>query len=235
MDNNPTNNMELKGKQSSLNHEKKMEKYNIDHKSAKIVIILAILIDVFGFTMILPLLPFVAKNTFGASNFQIGLIIASNAFMTLIFAPLWGKLSDKFGRKPILIISQMGTFTAFMMLALSSSVEMLFLSRMVDGIFGGNWPMVKAIISDEVPPKDRGLQMTNVGVVHVLAGLVGPGLGGILSIIRLLGPEYPIAAAGFVAAGLSLTSLLITIIFVKESWPKERRLTAEKVIKIKNK
>ncbi len=188
--------------------------------------------DILGFYIIIPFLA-TFIDAYNTTPFVIGLVLATNAVFTLVFAPVWGKLSDKFGRKPILIISQMGTFTAFMMLALSSSVEMLFLSRMVDGIFGGNWPMVKAIISDEVPPKDRGLQMTNVGVVHVLAGLVGPGLGGILSIVRLLGPEYPIAAAGFAAAGFSLTSLLITIVFVKESWPKERRLTAENVIKIK--
>ena len=84
--------------------------------------------------------------------------------------------------------------------------------------------MVKAIISDKVPPKERGLQMTNIGVCHVLAGLVGPGVGGFLSVLRLLGPEYPVFTVGMGSAGLSLITIFITIFFVEESWPRERRI-----------
>jgi len=118
------------------------------------------------------------------------------------------------------------------MLAFSNTLELLFLARIVDGIFGGNFPMVKAIISDKVPPKDRGVQMTNVGVVFVLAGLVGPGLGGILSVMRILGPEYPVATAGLGAAALSFSTIIITSFFIKESWPKSRREHFEKSIKV---
>lgn len=193
---------------------------------------IGLFVDMLGFYIIIP---FFAAFIFifDTTPIVIGLVLATNAAFTLISAPIWGRLSDKFGRKPILIISQMGTFTAFMILAFANSLEVLFIARMVDGIFGGNFPMVKAIISDRVPPKDRGLQMTNVGVVHVLAGLVGPGLGGILSFIQILGAEYPVATVGFIAAGLSFTSILITIFFVGESWPKERRLHLEEQISIK--
>jgi len=93
----------------------------------------------------------------------------------------------------------------------------------MDGIFGGVYPIVKAIISDTVPPKDRGIQMTNVGVVHVFAGLIGPGLGGILSLIYIIGPQYPVATASFGAAALCYISIIITLLFVQESWSKEKR------------
>lgn len=189
-------------------------------------------VDILGFYIIIPFLP-TFIDVFETTPLVIGLLLATNAVFTLVFAPIWGKISDKVGRKPILIISQIGTCVAFLILAFSNSLYLLFLARMVDGIFGGNYPLVKAIITDTAPPKDRGLQMTNVGVVHVLAGLVGPGLGGILSILRILGPEYPVATAGLAAAGLSFTTIMISIFFVKESWPKEKRLDAEKQIKIK--
>jgi DHA1 family tetracycline resistance protein-like MFS transporter len=193
---------------------------------------LGLFVDILGFYIIIPFLPSFI-DVFNTTPFVIGLLLATNAVFTLFFAPLWGKFSDRIGRKPILLISQMGTCTAFLMLAFSSSLEMLFLARMVDGIFGGNYPLVKAIISDTVPPRDRGPQMTNVGVCHVLAGLVGPGVGGMLSFIQILGPNYPVATAGLVAAALSFTTICITIFFIQESWPKEKRLKAEKEIKVK--
>ncbi|TFF93143.1 MAG: MFS transporter, partial [Promethearchaeota archaeon] len=134
---------------------------------------IGLFVDILGFYIVIPFLPTFIE-VFKTTPFIIGLILATNAVFTLVFAPIWGKISDKIGRKPVLLISQGGTFTAFILLAFSNSIEMLFFARMIDGIFGGNFPMVKAIISDAIPPKDRGLQMTNIGVVHVLAGLVGP-------------------------------------------------------------
>ncbi|MHA1336589.1 MAG: MFS transporter [Promethearchaeota archaeon] len=193
---------------------------------------IGLFVDILGFYIIIPFLPLFIK-VFNTTPFVIGLILATNAFFTLIFAPIWGKVSDKIGRKPVLIISQMGTFSAFILLAFSDSILMLFIARMVDGIFGGNFPMVKSIISDTVPPKDRGPQMANVGVIHVLAGLAGPGVGGLLSTIKPLGSNYPIAAPGFGAASLSFVSLMITIIFINESWPKEKRKYYQKHEKIK--
>ena len=146
---------------------------------------IGLFVDILGFYVIVPFLAtFII--VFNTTPLVIGLVLATNALFTLAFAPIWGRLSDRFGRKPILIISQLGTFSAFLILAFANSIEILFLSRMVDGIFGGNFPMVKAIISDRVPPKDRGIQMTNIGVVHVLAGLLGPGIGGILSLIQMI-------------------------------------------------
>ncbi len=188
--------------------------------------------DILGFYIIIPFLPTFIE-VFNTTPLVIGFLLATNAVFTLVSAPIWGRISDKIGRKPVLLISQAGTFTAFLMLAFSDTLELLFLARIVDGIFGGNFPMVKAIISDKVPPKDRGVQMTNVGVVFVLAGLVGPGLGGLLSVMRILGPQYPVATAGLGASLLSLSTIFITFFFIKESWPKSRREHFEKQIQVK--
>ena len=195
---------------------------------------IAVFIDIIGFTLILPMSPFIAKQ-FNIDIFIMGIVLSINAMFSFIFGPILGKLSDKYGRKPLLLISQVGTFVGFLMLAFSNSIWMLIVSRIVDGVFGGNFPIAKAIIGDEVPPNDRGIQMANIGIAHVLASLIGPGMGGILfSIGGLLLP-------GLFAAGLSLFTMVITIFILNETWPKSKRelnhkLKKEIVIKIsKNK
>jgi len=177
---------------------------------------IAVFIDIIGFSMILPMAPFIAE-LFSIPIFVMGIVLSVNAMFSFIFGPILGKLSDKFGRKPLLLISQAGTFAGFLMLAFSNSIWMLIISRIVDGVFGGNFPIAKAIVGDEVPPKDRSFQMANIGVAHVLAALIGPGLGGILfSIGGLLLP-------GLFAASLSLFTMIITIFILQETWPKEKR------------
>ena len=193
---------------------------------------IGLLIDVLGFYIILPYLPALIK-VFNTTPIVIGLLLATNAMFSLFSAPIWGKLSDRYGRKPILLIAEAGTFSAFLILGFSNSLMMFFIARIVDGIFGGNFPLTKAIITDRVPPKDRGLQMTNVGVVMTIAGLVAPGLGGFLSIYLIFGPTYPMALPGLVAAGFSFLTIITTIFFIEESWPKSKREKAEKHIKIK--
>ncbi|KKK42211.1 MAG: Tetracycline resistance protein, class B, partial [Candidatus Lokiarchaeum sp. GC14_75] len=134
---------------------------------------IGLFVDILGLFIIIPHLPSLVV-TYHTTYFVIGLLVASNAVFSLFSAPIWGKLSDKYGRKPMLLIAESGTCTAFLILAFSNSLPMLFIARIVDGIFGGNFPITKAIITDRVPPKDRGIQMTNFGVVFTLAGLVAP-------------------------------------------------------------
>jgi MFS family permease len=194
-----------------------------DHKVGKLFdyprlfpLWMAVFIDILGFYLILPFLPnFITQ--FNTSPLVVGIIIAVNAIFTFFSAPLWGRLSDSYGRKPMLLISQFGTMSAFLILAFSNSVMLIFISRMVDGIFGGNFPLAKAVISDVVPPKDRGTQMTNIGVAHVLSSLIGPGLGGILySFGGILIP-------GLLSASLSFFTIIITAILLEESWQKWKR------------
>ena len=193
---------------------------------------IGLLIDVLGFYIIIPYIPSLIE-IFNATPFLIGLLLATNAVFSLFSAPIWGKLSDKYGRKPILLIAEAGTCSAFLILGFSNSLPMFFIARIVDGIFGGNFPLTKAIITDAVPPKDRGVQMTNVGVVMTIAGLVAPGLGGFLSVFLIFGATYPMALPGLVAAGFSFLTIITTLFFIEETWPKSEREKAQKEIKIK--
>ncbi|MHA1471525.1 MAG: MFS transporter [Promethearchaeota archaeon] len=178
---------------------------------------IAVFIDVLGFTILFPLVGFFGE-LFDTSDIVIGLIFSVNAMFGFVFGPILSKLSDKYGRRPLLLISQFGTLLAFILTAISSSLWMLIIARMVDGMFGGNFPIAKAIISDKVPPKDRGIQMANVGIAHVLASLIGPAIGGIFfTLFGLLGP-------GLFAAGLTVITILLTTIMLEETWPKEKRL-----------
>ncbi|MFX1358032.1 MAG: MFS transporter [Promethearchaeota archaeon] len=177
---------------------------------------IAVFIDIIGFSMILPMAPYIADD-FNIEYFLMGIVLSVNAIFSFIFGPVLGKLSDKYGRKPLLLISQAGTFSGFLMLAFSNSIWMIIISRIVDGVFGGNFPIAKAIIGDEVPPKDRSIQMANVGVAHVLASLFGPALGGILYDIG------GILLPGLFAAGLSVFTMIITIFILEETWPKSKR------------
>ena len=184
---------------------------------------IAIFIDVLGFTILFPLVGFFSE-LFNTSDVVIGFIFSVNAMFGFVFGPLLSKLSDKYGRRPLLLISQFGTLLAFVLTAFSNSLWMLIIARMIDGMFGGNFPIAKAIISDAVPPKDRGIQMANVGIAHVLASLIGPAIGGFLFTFfdGLLGP-------GLFAAGLTIITILMTILMLKETWPKEKRLHYHKV------
>lgn len=222
-------------KQKSNDLLKKEEKSNIKVKTKypQLTALWAgLFIDILGFYIIIPYLPSLME-IYNTTPLVIGLLLATNAIFTLFFAPIWGRLSDKFGRKPMLLIAEAGTCSAFLILAFSNSLTLLFVARIVDGIFGGNYPITKAIITDSVPPRDRGLQMTNIGVAHTLAGLVAPGLGGFLSIFLIFGPDYPLALPGLVSAFFSFSTIIITFFFVKESWPKSKREIAEKEVKIK--
>jgi MFS family permease len=181
----------------------------------------AVFIDILGYYLIIPFLPSLI-GIYNTTPWVIGIVIAINAVFTLFFAPLWGRLSDSYGRKPMLIISQLGTLSAFILLAFSNSLLLIFLSRVIDGIFGGNFPIAKAIISDTVPPKDRGVQMANIGVAHVISSLIGPGLGGIL--FSLGGIFLP----GLMASILSFSTIVLTLLLLEESWPESKREKDEK-------
>jgi len=180
---------------------------------------IAVFIDILGFTILIPFLPFFSQE-YGAPPWQIGLLLSTNALFGFISGPIWGALSDARGRKPMLLISQVGTLIAFLMLAFSNNMTMLFISRVVDGIFGGNVPIAKAIVGDVAAPKDRSKEMSNIGVAHVLSSLLGPGLGGILS-------QWGIIAPGLFSAALTCVTIGLTILYLKESNPIARRSSSQ--------
>jgi MFS transporter, DHA1 family, tetracycline resistance protein len=171
-------------------------------KSPLLPIFLIVSVDVLGLTIILPLLPFYAEH-YGASPAVVGLLVSLYAFCQLIAGPMLGRLSDHMGRRPLLLVSQVGTFIGFLILAYAHALWVIFLSRAIDGITAGNLSLAQAYISDVTKPEDRAKSFALIGIAFGMGFLIGPGLSGFLS---KFGYQYPI----FVAAGLSATSILAT-------------------------
>ena len=158
-----------------------------------LIIFLTIFVNLVGFGIIIPLLPFYAE-TFGASPLVIGLLFAVFSLCQLLAAPALGDLSDRYGRRPILIFSLAGTVVSFVMLAVAHSVAMLFAARIVDGLSGGNISTARAYVADITEPKDRARAYGIIGAAFGLGFILGPALSGILSGISYTAPIW--AAAG---------------------------------------
>lgn len=200
---------------SAEEHKEHLGQYQINPNRAMFTIILSILVDVFGYSMVMPLLPFIVIDSLGASPFMYGLIISSNAIAILIFGPIWGKLSDKFSRKPILIVSQAGTGAAFLLLAFSSSIPIIFAGRILDGIFSGQFPIIRAYVSDVTTPQTRASYMSKIMVGFTGGMIIGPLLGGFLGNIDWW---LPMLFAYF----LTILSMILTLTVLVESMPRER-------------
>jgi len=206
--------METQNIPSDDEHREYLKQYQINPNRAMFTLILSIMVDVFGFSMVIPLLPLLAKSL-GATDLMYGIIISSNAIAILIFGPIWGKLSDKYGRKPILMISQAGTGLAFLLLAFSNSLYIIFAGRILDGIFSGQFPIIRAYISDVTTPQTRASQMSKIMVGYTSGMIIGPLLGGILG---NFGWWYPMIFASL----LSIISIILTLKVLVESMPRER-------------
>lgn len=181
------------------------------NRSALITIFFIILTDIIGFGIIIPLFPTISDN-FGISGAALGMLSASYALAQFIAAPILGSLSDKFGRKPILIISKIGTVIAYVMLAFSNNYLLIILSRLIDGFTGGNITAARAYISDVTTKENRSRGMAIIGVAFGLGFILGPAAGGVFYSIF-----HTITAPALFGASLSLFSLILTAIFLKES------------------
>lgn len=155
------------------------------------------LVDVLGLSIIIPLLPFYAEH-FGASATVVGTLVSSFAFCQLIAGPILGKLSDRMGRKPLLIVSQIGTCIGFLILAGAQSLWMVFLSRIIDGATAGNLSLAQAYISDVTKPEERTKSFAVIGIAFGIGFLIGPALSGWLSHYSY---TYPILVAAALSAG----------------------------------
>ncbi|MHA1824361.1 MAG: MFS transporter, partial [Promethearchaeota archaeon] len=200
--------------QTKEEHADSLLKYDINPRKAMFTIILSILVDVFGYSMVLPLLPSIVEN-WGESALFVGILVSSNALSAFIFGPIWGKLSDKYGRKPILLISQAGTGVSFLVLALSPNVYVILFSRILDGIFGGQIPVIRAYISDITTPATRASQMGKLMIGHTGGMIFGPIIGGLLGAISW---RYP----SLIAVILSIIAMILTRRVLIESMPKDR-------------
>jgi len=195
-------------------------------------IFIIVFIDLLGFGLILPLLPFYADE-FGATPFLVGLLTAIYAAAQLVGAPLLGRLSDRFGRKPILLISIFGTFLGFLLFGFAVPVgqklavllgvpinimilAVLFFSRALDGFTGGNISVAQAYITDVTTEENRAKGLGLVGAAFGLGFVFGPAMGGFLS-------SFGFAVPAFAAAGLSAINLVMVTIWLPESLSREDR------------
>lgn len=181
-------------------------------------IFVIVLVDLLGLTIIIPLLPYYAAS-FEANAFVIGLLGATYPAMQLVGAPILGRLSDRHGRKPILIISQIGTLFGFIMLGLANALPILFLSRAIDGLSGGNISTAQAAITDMTTERNRTQGLGLIGAAFGLGFVIGP----VIAFVSLAasGDNYHVPA--WVAAAFSLGSILLTAFWFKESLPEEQR------------
>jgi DHA1 family tetracycline resistance protein-like MFS transporter len=180
------------------------------------LILIYVFVDVLGFSLILPLLPYYAES-FNASSTTVGLLLGANALTQFIGAPLIGRLSDRFGRRPLLLASIAGTVVSFLMLGFAQSLWVLFASRIVDGFLGGNISLAQAYITDITDEENRARGLGLIGAVFGIGFIFGPALGGTLSV----GGNYSLPA--FAAAGLSALNLLGVLLWLPESLPRETR------------
>jgi DHA1 family tetracycline resistance protein-like MFS transporter len=167
-----------------------------------LIIFLTIFVNLIGFGIIIPLLPFYAER-FGASPIVIGLLFAIFSLCQLLAAPVLGDLSDRWGRRPILVFSLIGTVVSFVMLALAQSVVMLFLARIVDGLSGGNISTARAYVADVTEPKDRARAYGIIGAAFGLGFIMGPALSGVLAKVSITAPIWAAAALTLVAAAMA--------------------------------
>ena len=151
-------------------------------RSPLIVIFTTVFIDLIGFGIVIPVLPFYAEGTiFNATPRTVGLLFASYSIMQLIFSPVLGGLSDKYGRRPVLLLSIIGTGIGFLVLGFARTIFMLFLGRILDGITGGNISTAQAYIADITTTENRAKGMGLIGAAFGLGFIFGPAIGGILS------------------------------------------------------
>jgi DHA1 family tetracycline resistance protein-like MFS transporter len=201
--------------------------------SRLLTIFIIVFVDLLGFSLILPLLPYYAE-TYGATAALVGFLVASYAAAQLIGAPLLGRLSDRYGRRPILLISVAGTLLGFLLLGFADPlgrliatwvapgaanvviIILLFLSRILDGLTGGNITVAQAYISDVTDEQNRARGLGMIGAAFGLGFIIGPAVGGALS-------QWGYNLPAFVAAGVSLTNLVAIYFFLPESLTAENR------------
>src|ERR1051326_1898798 len=196
-------------------------------KPSVLVVFLTVFIDLIGFGLVLPLLP-IHSQKFGATVFMIGAIMASFSAMQFLFAPAWGRLSDRIGRRPVLLVSTAGAAISYALFAIGSGLAgytalfVLLVSRAFAGICGANITVAQAYIADITPREERSKKMGLIGMAFGLGFIFGPALGALsLSGIHLgplhvpgLGKQGP----GWVAMSLCAANFILAVAILTESW-----------------
>jgi len=185
-----------------------------------LILFFIVLIDLIGFGVIIPLLPFYAEF-FQASPATVGLVMATYSFTQFLAAPFWGRLSDRVGRRPVLLVSLAGAAVSYVWLGFAETLWMLFAARAVGGFMAGNISAAFAYVADITTRENRAKGMGAIGAAFGLGFIAGPAVGGILAGSDPLNADYQSPA--FAAAGLSVTALVLAFFILKESLPIEIR------------
>jgi MFS transporter, DHA1 family, tetracycline resistance protein len=167
------------------------------------------LVDVLGFTMLIPILPYYAEH-YGAPPLAVGGIYSTVALCALVASPFWGRLSDRIGRKGVILIAQIAAFIGFLLLGIGGSLVMIYVARAIEGLGGGGLGVTQAYVSDVTRPEERARAFGLVGATFGVGFLIGPALSGVL--VRY---GYPVPL--FVGAALAGVTIVLTIFLLPES------------------
>lgn len=170
-----------------------------------------VLVDMIGFGIVLPLLPFYAESM-GASPLEVTLLVASFSAMQLVAAPYWGRVSDRRGRKPLIVAGLFASAVSYLIFGLADTLPLLFVSRMAAGAAGGTISVAQAYVADTTGAEDRARGLGLIGAAAGLGVMVGPAIGGFFS-------RWGLGAPGFVAAGLCAANAVAAIVLLGESRP----------------
>ncbi len=192
------------------------------NKASLTAIFFTIFIDLMGFGILIPLLPSFASKELGISDFGIGSIVAIFSLMQFLFNPALGKLSDRIGRRPVILASQLLTVASYVLFSFSTSFWILFLSRVLGGLGGSNIGVAQAYIADVTSREDRAKGMGIIGAAFGLGFVFGPLIGAFLS-------KYGYAVAGFGSAAFTSMAFIYTIFMLPESLKEKKSGTHERL------
>jgi len=202
------------------------------------ILFVTVFIDLVGFGIIVPFLAYYVES-FGARAVVVGLLMSSYSLAQFVFAPMWGRISDRVGRRPILLVGLLGSVAGFTLFALAGTLSLLFLARVLMGIFGATIPTAQAAVADVTAPQDRARGMGLIGAAIGLGFILGPALGGVLSNLSGAFPlplfqRNPYALPCLASAALAAINLVAAAFFLPESLPPERRGggTAERLSRV---
>jgi DHA1 family tetracycline resistance protein-like MFS transporter len=187
-------------------------------RASLLVLFLTVFIDLIGFGMVIPFLSFYARE-YGASGVAVGAVVGVYSIMQFFFAPVWGRLSDRVGRRPVLLVSLTASTTGYLLFAFSQSLTLLFISRVIAGAGGANIGTAQAYIADSTSEENRAKGMGLIGAAFGLGFILGPPMSGILAAVGTRHGLHGNLLPGLVAAGLSFTAFLVALSVLAESKP----------------
>jgi MFS family permease len=187
-------------------------------KTSLLVLFLTVFIDLIGFGMVIPFLSFYARE-YGASGVVVGAVVGVYSIMQFFFAPIWGRLSDRIGRRPVILISLTASCIGYLLFGFARQLWVLFASRIIAGAGGANIGTAQAYISDVTAPEERARGMGLIGAAFGMGFILGPPLSGILSAVGTHHGMHGNLLPGLVAAGLSFSALALAFFVLAESKP----------------